>query len=138
MKICHVCNAECEDFDELCFVCGADLTVTEDEAEVTSETEKEEILLKDPVMLVTIEDVVSAEIFKDILKDNNIIYASEEKEDGGAMQVLFGGGFVACNIYVESKDYEAADKLYYEFLETEQKFEEDFYIEEDSTEESEE
>ena len=91
MKICHVCKAECEDFAELCPVCGADLADVVEE-EVIEETD--EILLKDPVLLVSVEDVVSAEIFKDILKENNIVFTCEEKDNGGAMQVLFGGGFV--------------------------------------------
>jgi len=26
MKKCHVCNAVCEDFAELCPICGADLS----------------------------------------------------------------------------------------------------------------
>ena len=129
MKICHVCKAECEDNAELCFVCGADLS-EEVVAEVASETDTQEILLKDPVLLVTLEDVVSAEIFKDILKENGIIYTCEEGNDGGAMQVLFGGGFVASNIYVESSDYDAADKLYSEFLETNIEFDGEFFAEE--------
>ena len=29
MKICHVCNFECEDKAELCPVCGADLANVE-------------------------------------------------------------------------------------------------------------
>ncbi len=132
MKICHVCKAECEDFAELCSVCGADLADVVEE-EVIEETD--EILLKDPVLLVSVEDVVSAEIFKDILKENNIVFTCEEKDNGGAMQVLFGGGFVACNIYVESADYDVADKLYAEFLENEPDFDEEFYIEEDTQEE---
>jgi len=127
MKICHVCKAECEDFAELCPICGADLG---DAVEPESVEETDEILLKDPVLLVSVEDVVSAEIFKDILKENNIVYTCEEKADGGAMQVLFGGGFVACNIYVESADYDIADKLYSEFLENEPEFDGEFIDEE--------
>ena len=139
MKICHVCNARCEDFDELCFVCGADLSngETPEEEKSAEEAAKEEII-KNPILLVTVEDIVSAEIFKDMLKENNISYSCEEKAGGGAMQVLFGGGLVACNIYVDEKDYDKADALYSEFLETEQNFEEDFYIEEETSEESEE
>ena len=37
MKICHVCGIECDDSQEICLVCGADLTGEHDEAE---ETEK--------------------------------------------------------------------------------------------------
>ena len=73
MKICHVCKAQCEDYAELCPICGADLT-QESEKSVDTVGCDEEILLKSPVLLTTFDDVVSAEIFKDILKDNAIPY----------------------------------------------------------------
>lgn len=117
MKICHVCMAECEDEAELCPVCGADLTVTEDEKQV------EEIILKNPVLVASVEDVVSAEIFKDILHENGIIFTCEEPESSGTMKVLFGGSFVADDIYVEDSDFEKAAQLYEDFLNTEPKFE---------------
>ncbi|MBR7132973.1 MAG: DUF2007 domain-containing protein [Clostridia bacterium] len=123
MKICHVCKAECEDFVELCPVCGADLTEVEENA---AEAQTEEILLKNPVLLASLEDVVSAEIFKDILKDNGIPFTTGDSEDG-TMRVVFGGGFVSEDIYVDSADFETADKLYSEFLESETEFDGDFF-----------
>ncbi len=120
MKICHVCKAECEDYAELCSVCGADLTT-----ETNKALEKQDVI-NEPVLLVSIEDVVSAEIFKDILKDNNIPFSCDERDNGGAMQVLFGGSFVACNIYVDNSNYEAANNLYSDFLESEENFETEF------------
>mgnify|MGYP003544116757 CR=1 FL=1 len=66
MKICHVCKAECEDNAELCSVCGADLNFN-------SEEEKEkEVILNNPVLLASVDDVISSEILKDLLKENNI------------------------------------------------------------------
>ena len=62
MKICHVCKAECDDSAELCPVCGADLTGD------TGEETVEEIILNNPVLLATVDDVVSSEILKDLLK----------------------------------------------------------------------
>ena len=62
MKICHVCNAECEDNAELCPICGADLTY---KAQEEAEEEKEELVLNNPVLLASLDDVVSAEILKD-------------------------------------------------------------------------
>ena len=56
MKVCHVCKAECDDAAELCPVCGADLT-----AEIAAEEEKEEKVINNPVLLATLDDVVSAE-----------------------------------------------------------------------------
>ena len=123
MKICHVCKAECEDFVELCPVCGADLTEVE-EAEASMPAE--EIILKNPVLVASLEDVVSAEIFKDILKDNGILFTTSSDE-GGTMRVVFGGGFVSEDIYVDSADFETADKLYSEFLESETEFDGDFF-----------
>ncbi len=117
MKICHVCKCECEDKVELCPVCGAYLT---SEAE-TIETEEEKII-ENPVLLASIDDVVSAEILRDILNENGIPNSSSETGENGAMRVTFGGGFIAEEIYVDSCDFEKAEKLYREFLESEEEF----------------
>ena len=124
MKICHVCNFECEDNAELCPLCGADLAGKEEE-----NAEFEERTLVDPVLLATLEDVVSAEIFRDILKENKIPYYCESSESEGAMQVLFGGSFVTENIYVDKSDYNLADRLYSDFLENEPEFDGEFFEE---------
>ena len=115
MKVCHVCKAECEDFAELCPLCGADLTASEEE----NIQEAGEKLLLDPVLLASFEDIVSAEIFKDILSDNAIGYSSGNDDGEIAVQVRFGGSFVSEDIYVDSSDFEKADELYKEFLESE-------------------
>ena len=128
MKICHVCKAECEDFAELCPVCGADLVETVEENAV-NEGETEEIVIKNPVLVATLEDVVSAEIFKDILKDNGILFSSDN-EDQGTVRVVFGGAFVSEEIYVDNSDLEKANELYSEFLESEQEFDGEFFDEE--------
>jgi len=122
MKICHVCSAECDDNVELCPLCGADLT-SQNDKEVKPKT------ISDPQLLVTLEDVVSAEIFKDILKENNIPYFSDSSAGAGVMQVLFGGSFIAENIYVDKSDYDKADSLYTEFLENEPEFDGEFFEE---------
>lgn len=128
MKICHVCLTECEDNVELCPLCGADLTAVEEE------NEEKEKTINEPTLLVTLEDVVSAEIFKDILKENGILYYSDSSSGSGAMQVLFGGSFVSENIYVDKSDFDKADSLYNEFLENEPEFDGEFF-EEDFEEE---
>ena len=115
MKVCHVCKTECEDFAELCPLCGADLTVSE---QITEEETGEKLLLN-PVLLASFEDIVSAEIFKDILSDNAIGYSSGNDDGEIAVQVRFGGSFVSEDIYVDASDYEKADVLYKEFLESE-------------------
>lgn len=121
MKICHVCLTECDDKMELCPLCGADLTV--EDSEESGQAEKE---ITEPVLLATMQDVVSSEIFRDILKENNIPFFCDDPESSGTMHVLFGGSFVSENIYVDKSDYEKADSLYTEFLENEPEFDGDF------------
>lgn len=124
MKVCHVCLFECDDNAELCPVCGADLINYSQPSE-----EAEEVLLKNPVLLATFEDVISGEIFKDILKDNNIPYACDNSMGEGTMQVMFGGSFISDNIYVDKTDFEKADLLYNEFLNSDEaEFNEDNMI----------
>lgn len=131
MKICHVCENECEDSAELCPRCGADLTAKDN----SSETNEERIIER-PVLLATLDDIVSAEILRDILNENGIPNSSSESE-GATMKVVFGGGFVAEEIYVDSCDFEVAEALYNEFLESETKFDdanfdEEFFVEEEN------
>ncbi|MDD6479029.1 MAG: DUF2007 domain-containing protein [Oscillospiraceae bacterium] len=132
MKICHVCFYECEDDKELCPVCGAELKGEESGIE-----EVEEIVINDPVLAVSVEDVVTAEIYRDILKENKIPFVCDSAESDGSMRVLFGGSFVTEDIYVDSLNLEKAQALYEEVLnsdmEFETEFEEEFY-EEDNTE----
>lgn len=132
MKICHVCKAECEDSVDLCPVCGADLSEGVEEITDTPETQAEateEKIITDPVLLASVEDVVSAEIFKDILISNNIPFSCPDEENG-SMRVVFGGGFSSVEIYVDSTDYDKANELYAEFLETEPDFGDEFFDEE--------
>ena len=125
MKICHVCKAECEDNAELCPVCGADLTYNAQE-EVEEETEEQ--VLNNPVLLASLDDVVSAEILKDLLKENGILF-SDDAEGEGTLKVTFGGAFTAVDIYVDEADFERANQIYEDFLNSEPTFEEDFFDE---------
>lgn len=124
MKICHVCNAECEDNAELCPVCGADLTLERQEEEIQAE----EIVLNKPVLLATLDDVVSAEILRDLLTENNIPFSCDS-EDEGTLKVTFGGSFISDDIYVDESDFERANQIYEDFLNSEPTFEEDFFDE---------
>lgn len=121
MKNCHVCNFECEDNMELCPICGADLTGEAEE--VVQEQEQAKI---EPVLLTTFEDIVSAEIFKDVLTDNKIPYSDSQD----AMKVVFGGGFASEEIYVDKTDFDKARELLEEFLASESEFDADFEEEE--------
>ena len=124
MKICHVCGIECDDSQEVCLVCGADLT----ESEAVS-GENGATVINEPVLVATFEDVVSSEIFRDILTDNGIPYSMGN--DDGAIVVMFGGGFSTDEIYVDKLDFDKAEALYNDFLENQPEFEEDFFIEEE-------
>lgn len=123
MKICHVCKAECDDEAELCPVCGADLTGDNGEEEAT-----EEIILNNPVLLATVNDVVSSEILKDLLKENGIPFTCDS-DDEGTLKVTFGGSFVADDIYVDDSDFEKASQVYEDFLNSEPEFDDEFFEE---------
>ena len=129
MKICHVCKAECEENAELCPVCGADLTVNT--MEETAETE--EIILNKPVLLASLDDVVSSEILKDLLSENGIPFSCDT-EDEGTLKVTFGGSFSEDDIYVDEGDFERANQIYEDFLNSEPEFDEDFFDETEETE----
>ena len=123
MKICHVCGIECDDSQEVCLVCGADLTET-------GEVEGGERPISEPVLVATFEDVVLSEIFRDILTENGIGYSMGGEE--GSVRVMFGGGFSTDEIYVEKRDFEKAEALYNDFMENPPEFsDEEFFIEED-------
>ena len=117
MKLCHVCKAECEDNAELCPVCGADLTV---------EPENENQAVGHPVLLARVDDLVAAEILADMLADAAIPYSTGDEGEDIAVRVCFGGGFCAQEIFVDAEDYEAAEKIYEEFLKVEAESEEGF------------
>lgn len=129
MKHCHVCKTECEDSAELCPLCGADLSR---EIEETEKAEIEKTEINDPVLLATFEDIVSSEIFRDILTENGILYSCDGED---AMRVTFGGGFVSQDIFVDASDLAQAEQLYNEFLDSEVsfdgEFDEEFFEEEE-------
>ncbi len=114
MKKCHVCGVECENDAEVCVVCGAELKtfeMYERELEEEKQREAEEALIvKKPVLAATVDNVVAAEIYKDVLRDSNIIFTCDESDD--SMQIVFGGGFSAVEIYVNESDLEIAQQLY--------------------------
>ena len=125
MKICHVCKTECEDDTELCPVCGAGLTGSTD-----GEAEPEEIILNNPVFLASVDDIVSSEILKDLLRENSIPFTCDSDEEG-TLKVTFGGSFIADDIYVDESDFERAEQIYQDFLNSEPEFDGDFFDDED-------
>ncbi len=118
MKTCHVCGVECENDADICAVCGAELKtfeMYEQELEQKAEAEakraaEEALIIKKPVIAATVENVVAAEIYKDVLRDNGINFTCDESDD--SMQIVFGGGFSAVEIYVNETDLEIAQQLY--------------------------
>ena len=127
MKNCHVCNQLCEDNAEICPICGA--FFENKPQEVENVNKKSEAVSIEPVLLATFEDLVSAEIFKDVLTDNNIPYCEPQ---GESMRVVFGGSFASEELYVDKADYDKAKDLYDEFMSSQVEFTDDdlFFTEE--------
>lgn len=133
MKNCHVCGFACENDADICVLCGAELKTFEDyerELKATEELEtkkaaEEALIVKKPVLAASVDNVVAAEIYKDVLRDNGIVFTCDERED--AMQIVFGGGFSAQEIYVNESDLEIAQQLYENVVNAQMDFaEEDF------------
>ena len=131
MKNCHVCGYECENDAEVCLLCGAELKTFEAYEQELKEAEKkaeeEAKIIKNPVLAASVDNVVAAEIYKDVLRDNGIIFTCDESED--AMQIVFGGGFTAQEIYVNECDLEIAQQLYENVVNAEVEFGDDLFEE---------
>lgn len=122
MKTCHVCLALCEDDAELCPICGAELISEEPESTEETTENEEVVVLTTPTLAVTVEDVVTGDIFRDLLTENGIPFACDTDGDQNAMRVTFGGSFVAEEIYVNEEDVDRAKALYEEALASEPLF----------------
>ena len=131
MIICHVCSTECEEEQELCPVCGAVLNrpTVEEEPEVE---EVETDIIENPTLLTSFEDLISAEVFKDVLKENEIPFTCSSEMGDNTIQVMFGGGFVAEDIYVGDDNLEKARQMLEEFNSQEIEFEGEFFDGEDT------
>jgi len=118
MKTCHVCGFACDNDAEICALCGAELKtfeayeqeLREAEERAAEKAAEEALIIKKPVLAASVDNVVAAEIYKDVLRDNGIHFTCDESDD--AMQIVFGGGFNAQEIYVNEDDLEIAQQLY--------------------------
>ena len=118
MKNCHVCGFACDNDAEICALCGAELKTFEAYEQELKEAEElaakkaaeEALIIKKPVLAASVDNIVAAEIYKDVLRDNGINFTCDESED--AMQIVFGGGFNVQEIYVNESDLEIAQQLY--------------------------
>ena len=132
MKNCHVCGFACDNEAENCALCGAELKtfeLYEQELKAAEELEakraaEEALIIKKPILAASVENVVAAEIYKDVLRDNNINFTCNENDD--AMQIVFGGGFTAQEIYVNESDLEIAQALYENVVNAQMDFDDDF------------
>lgn len=122
MKVCHVCGETFEDYVEVCSDCGAILK-TEEEMRAIEEEKEAEINIKNPVLVETVEDVITAEIFSDMLKEANIKFYCEEPS---SMMMGFSGGVIAFKIFVDEKDLAAASEIYKNVTETNLMFDDGF------------
>ena len=109
MKICHGCGGEYEDFVEMCADCGALLV---DSDELAEQETGIDIIIENPVLAANVEDIITAEIFCDVLKENDILYTTDHQDSETVVKVLFGGSFAGTNIYVDEGNLEKAQELY--------------------------
>ena len=130
MIICHVCAAECEDEAELCPVCG--VVLNRPETEEVEEVEND--IIENPTLLTSFEDLISAEVFKDVLKENEIPFTCSSEMGDNTIQVMFGGGFVAEDVYVGEENLEVARQLLEDFNSQEIEFDDTFFDGEDTDE----
>ncbi|MEE1054086.1 MAG: DUF2007 domain-containing protein [Acutalibacteraceae bacterium] len=132
MKNCHVCGFACENEADICPLCGAELKTFEDyEKELQQEKQREAeaaaeeaLIIKNPVLAASVENVVVAEIYKDVLRDSGIHFTCDESDDG--MHIVFGGGFNAQEIYVNESDLEIAQQLYENVVNAQTDFDDNF------------
>lgn len=132
MKTCHVCGFACENDAEICTLCGAELKTFEMYEKELKEAEEQEaqkaaeeaLIVKKPVLAASVDNVVAAEIYKDVLRDSGIIFTCDESDD--AMQIVFGGGFSAQEIYVNEEDIEIAQQLYENVINAQMDFGDEF------------
>lgn len=134
MKFCKVCGAHCDDSAELCLVCGAEFLEDEEEIEQL-ETVEEQITIRNPVLAASVEDIITTEIYCDVLTDNDIPYSFDEENSEVGIKVVMGGSFAATNIYVDESDLERAEALYQEVLNSSADFDGEFEDFEDFEEE---
>ncbi len=107
MKPCHVCQYLCEDKDDLCPICGAQLN---DQAK--ADEDANEIVIENPEIVATVNDVVLAEVFCDRLKESGILFTTDESDLSHSMHLGFGGFYTEINIYVDKADLEKAKEIY--------------------------
>ncbi len=81
--------------------------------------EKAEENRVNPVLVASIQNTVSSEIFQDILKENGIPCICRQEGAGGYLKILTGGLLVVDNIYVDERNLEKARGLYEAYLNTE-------------------
>ena len=77
---------------------------------------------KDTVMVAAITNTVSSEIYKDILKANNIPFVSKQEGAGGYIKIITGGLLVTDKFYVNCENAEMAKQLYEAYIENEEGF----------------
>lgn len=76
-------------------------------------------------LAAVIQDTVSSEIYRDILKENGIPCICRQDGAGGYIKLLTGGLLAPDSIYVNERDLERARELYEVYLKTEVTFVED-------------
>lgn len=123
MKTCHVCKGECEDNAELCPYCGAELLPEEPCGEDTEAPR--DIIIENPVVAASVEDIITAEIFCDMLTEAGIPNTTDTENDS-PIHLQFGGGFAGIDVYVPEERLDEAAEIYKKALEESENSSEDF------------
>ncbi len=126
MKICHVCAYSCDDDAELCPICGAELNAEEEYGDESDETESV-VVIENPQLAESIEDPIVAEVYCDMLKENKILFTSDEPDLSSSMHIGFGGFYAEINIYVDAKDLERAQEIFESIEIEEPQFDDDSF-----------
>ena len=71
----------------------------------------------EPMLVASISNTVLCEIYKDMLKENDIPFICRQNGAGGYIKILTGGFLVTDNIYVRVENYSKAKELYDNYIE---------------------
>ncbi len=85
--------------------------------------------VKEPVLVASLANTVSSEIYQEMLRENNIPFICRQEGASGYLKHITGGLFVVDSIYVMEEHYSFAKELYEAYIS--ENHLQDFHCEED-------
>lgn len=135
MKTCHVCGETFEDYVEVCSDCGAVLKTEEEMEEyIKKQEEEQKMLIKNPVLAESVDNVVLASVFEDMLNEAEVPFFSNES---GGFHAGFGGNFFSVDFFVDEKNLAIAQQIFENAQSSDFQFDDQFDDEEGEIPESE-